>query len=69
MIVECSPHYYGSDCNTPCGQCTGDDVCNNMTGHCPNGCRQHWTGQNCDGVNIVAIIYTLSNTAVKTYRC
>ena len=48
-IVVCSPHFYGTNCNTPCGQCRGEDVCNNVTGYCPNGCKSHWTGQRCDG--------------------
>ena len=48
FISVCSPHYYGSECNTPCGQCRGDDLCENMTGHCPNGCKQHWTSIRCD---------------------
>ena len=49
LFAVCTPHYYGSDCNTPCGQCRGDDVCNNVTGHCPYGCKPHWTGPRCDG--------------------
>ena len=49
IFVVCSPHYYGSDCNTPCGKCRGDDVCHNVTGQCPNGCKPHWTGTRCDG--------------------
>ena len=48
FISVCSPHYYGSECNTPCGQCRGDDLCDKMTGHCPNGCKQHWTSVRCD---------------------
>ena len=45
----CATNYYGSDCKTPCGQCKGDDVCDNVTGHCPHGCKPHWTGLGCDG--------------------
>ena len=56
IFVVCSAHYYGSNCNIPCGQCTGDDVCDNVTGHCPNGCKPHWTGPTCDGnQNIVTV--------------
>ena len=51
-LKVCSPHYYGIDCNTPCGQCRGDDVCNNVTGHCPHGCKQYWNGTKCDGKKI-----------------
>ena len=47
-ISVCSPHYYGFSCNSPCGQCRGDDACNNITGHCPNGCKHHWRGSMCN---------------------
>ena len=49
LPTVCSPHYYGRDSNTPCGHCNGDDVCNSVTGHCPNGCKPHWTGTRCEG--------------------
>lgn len=48
-IIVCTPHYYGRNCNTPCGQCEGDGVCDSVTGNCPNGCKQHWTPPNCEG--------------------
>ena len=49
MFLVCSAHFFGSDCNTPCGQCIGDDLCDSVTGHCPHGCQLHWTGPRCDG--------------------
>ena len=49
ILIECSPHYFGSDCNTPCGHCKENDVCNNVTGRCPNGCQNQWTKLTCDG--------------------
>ena len=51
-IVACDQYYYGPNCNTPCGHCRGDDVCNNETGHCPNGCKPHWMGPECNGKEI-----------------
>nr|XP_022308379.1 uncharacterized protein LOC111114378 [Crassostrea virginica] len=48
ILPVCTPHYYGSDCNNTCGQCEGDDVCDNVTGHCPRGCKVHWNGTRCD---------------------
>ena len=41
LLKDCVPRYYGSDCNTPCGQCREDDVCNSVTGYCPHGCVHH----------------------------
>ena len=52
-FIVCSPYYYGSDCNTSCGHCRGDDVCNNVTGHCPHGCKQHWIGSKCNGTTLI----------------
>lgn len=49
LFSVCRDQYYGSDCNTPCGHCKDDDVCNNVTGHCPRGCRKQWMGNRCDG--------------------
>lgn len=45
----CGDQYYGSDCNTPCGHCRNNDVCNNVTGRCPRGCQNQWSGYRCDG--------------------
>lgn len=50
IILECSPNYYGNDCNIPCGQCRGYAPCNNVTGHCPHGCTEQWDGPKCDGM-------------------
>lgn len=48
-ILGCSEHFYGLDCNTPCGHCLNNDVCDNVTGRCPNGCQNQWTEDKCDG--------------------
>ena len=48
-ISVCTPHFYGLDCNTTCGQCSGDAICNDVTGDCPYGCKPHWAGLRCDG--------------------
>ena len=48
-VVVCPQNYYDTDCSIPCGKCKGDDVCLNVTGHCPRGCKQHWKEPKCDG--------------------
>lgn len=50
-IPESRPRFYGHDCNIPCGQCKGD-VCDNVTGNCPYGCKQHWSGVRCGGKTV-----------------
>ena len=56
IMLVCAPHYYGNDCSTPCGHCRGDDVCNNVTGHCPHGCTRHWQGLKCDGKYMITLL-------------
>ena len=48
-ISVCSPYYYGLNCNALCGQCSADDMCNNVTGICLYGCKPHWMEPKCDG--------------------
>lgn len=60
-FAVCSEHFYGLDCSTPCGHCLNKDVCDNVTGRCPNGCQNYWTGDGCDGGYLVNIVlYKLS---------
>lgn len=35
----------------PCqGHCKNMEPCNKLTGRCDHGCRNHWTGEFCEGV-------------------
>ena len=68
--IVCSPYYYGSDCNTPCGQCRGDDVCNNATGDCPQGCEPRWVGSKCNGTSLIYFsFYTCFQNLRKPQFC
>lgn len=49
IVLVCSDHFYGTDCNTPCGHCKNNDVCDKGNGSCLNGCQSHWQGEGCDG--------------------
>merc|ERR1711994_2301 len=43
------PGYYGDDCNTACGSCKDDAVCDKKNGNCPaGGCADGWSGDKCD---------------------
>ena len=66
---DCAPHFYGSDCNTPCAQCRRDDVCDSVTGHCPNGCKPHWTGPWCDGIKLIQHLYLFLNFISLYFIC
>ncbi|XP_034240560.1 tenascin-like [Thrips palmi] len=35
----CGPGLYGANCTQTCGQCKYGDVCDPVTGHCPEDCR------------------------------
>lgn len=65
-FTVCSPYYYGIDCITPCGHCRGDDVCNNVTGHCPLGCKQHWVGSKCNGTTLIFFFLYMFSKFEKT---
>lgn len=49
LLLVCKDGYYGVKCTEMCGACIGN-VCNQLTGNCPDGCTDNWTGKNCDGM-------------------
>ena len=65
FLVVCASDYYGLDCNKQCGQCSGDDVCNNVTGYCPHGCKPHWNGTRCDGKYLADLYYFFTVFSIK----
>ncbi|XP_076448634.1 uncharacterized protein LOC143285262 [Babylonia areolata] len=46
--AECPRYLYGQDCGQHCGHCKNDDVCNVVTGNCPDGCDDGYDGLRCD---------------------
>lgn len=65
FFLVCTDGFYGSECKTVCGPCKDNDVCDKVSGRCPNGCQIHWTGDRCDGQclmfrqHITCPIYTI----------
>lgn len=61
------------NCNTPCGHCKNNDVCDKVTGSCPGGCQTQWMGHRCDGrfndenENLYPSPKTPLNTVLKNY--
>lgn len=45
--ATCSHGYYGGWCESIC-HCTGDDICQRLTGVCDRGCASGWVGRRCD---------------------
>ncbi|XP_034231279.1 phosphatidylinositol phosphatase PTPRQ-like [Thrips palmi] len=43
----CSPGRYGANCTEPCGQCSGQKVCDPFTGICPQGCSTGYVPPHC----------------------
>lgn len=58
MFSECSNGYYGSDCNTVCGNCNKTfPGCIQTNGYCLHGCENdHWKTPKCDGQFFSALI-------------
>lgn len=48
----CERNVYGVDCSEPCGYCKRGTTCDQVTGVCPGGCQDHWSGSKCDGKGI-----------------
>ncbi|KAH3866399.1 hypothetical protein DPMN_029461 [Dreissena polymorpha] len=45
--TECNDGKYGDACLQDCGSCANDDVCDHVTGRCPNGCSDGWLNDTC----------------------
>lgn len=59
MFLVCPSGNYGIHCK-PCGQCSGNDVCNDENGQCPHGCKTHWNGTKCDGKKKICSLWPYS---------
>ncbi|XP_062579990.1 multiple epidermal growth factor-like domains protein 10 isoform X1 [Saccostrea cucullata] len=47
--TECPPGKYGVNCGHTCsGNCADGDICNNVNGSCARGCKERFTGDNCN---------------------
>ena len=49
---ECEDRFYGTECTESCGHCSDDDVCDKLTGHCPNRCQSDFKPPLCQGIYI-----------------
>ena len=47
-VHSCPAQRWGPSCNAVCGNCAAQAVCNSLTGACPFGCSEGWSGPNCD---------------------
>ncbi|CAI9740442.1 angiopoietin-1 receptor-like [Octopus vulgaris] len=47
IVQSCKKFEYGINCNSDCGHCLNDTECDKLTGKCPNGCVDGWTGEKC----------------------
>ena len=55
-IIACPPIYYGNDCDTQCGKCAGNEMCDGDTGDCPKGCLGNWQEPECNGKTFHLVI-------------
>ena len=47
-LIVCPPGSSGFDCLNKCNTyCTGNELCNYMTGICDEGCKEGWDGPLC----------------------
>lgn len=69
----CPSGFYGNNCRHHCHCKTNDTACVDVTGYCPNGCIDRWSGPTCQSGQIhfsfirsFAIPYNLSDADVWT---
>lgn len=48
LFTECLNGEYGENCSGKCGQCRYSQPCNTLTGKCPKGCKDGYTGTYCN---------------------
>ncbi|XP_035825887.1 multiple epidermal growth factor-like domains protein 10 [Aplysia californica] len=49
---KCPPGRFGRNCRLTC-QCQDNTDCDDVTGSCPRGCREGWSGPSCQRENVV----------------
>lgn len=60
---ECLFGYYGTDCREQCrGHCKNNKTCDHISGKCPDGCEDGYTGKLCN--NCTKHVY--SNVLIRT---
>lgn len=52
ISTGCETGQYGEDCTQKCGKCQAGTQCDIITGICPEGCQDSWTGSKCNGIFI-----------------
>lgn len=62
-IVECMIGYYGKNCSNKCSTtCNVAERCDKITGRCDGGCKPGWTGNTCDQMKSVYILFSYANS-------
>lgn len=49
-VTECLDGFYNTQCSGVCGACVNGDVCEEVRGHCKNGCMQNYQEPLCQGI-------------------
>ena len=57
----CIRDSYGNDCNTQCGKCAGNEMCDVNSGDCTEGCRGNWQEPKCYGKEIFLFYFQVTN--------
>lgn len=52
-LIECSPGYYGDECNEVCGKCASSAACDSRSGDCPGECVGNWQKPKCTGKKFI----------------
>lgn len=58
LYIECPSQHYGMNCTGRCsGHCINNEPCDHVSGVCPSGCQDGYTGALCtDGKNFLFLL-------------
>ena len=64
-FIACESGKHDENCVEDCGNCKSGDVCDRVTGHCPDGCQAGWwtdmckEGKSYQNIKVVCVLLYL----------
>lgn len=68
MDIECTPGYFGRDCQERCsGHCKNNESCDHVIGVCPGGCQDGYMDEYCNSCKKPTTIFKNIICALNVY--
>lgn len=66
LILVCVSGHYGTNCHKRCsGYCIKNEPCDHVSGVCPDGCKDGYTGKLCNNSTNFTHMYCVFSTVFK----